>query len=636
MRSHGLIVLAVASAFLLITLPTCADGALSGAPFPAVDFLLQKPVVDGTLDGGLTSLPVRTFDTVETTSDTAHVSTMSYRLGYTNEGLYLYLETGKERLVGRDRAYQNGDGFHMVLALPTPDGSPTREFLVLACSPMESDGRRAFVWYRNVDLSFRPLRNVECAVHSDRLGAGIELFLPWNSVPPYHPWLQNAIGFNLCYVEASGANEKTYHFALLDEYIQSEQHARLCRLLPFAPPSPDAPAQLAFALERNHCFPSDTLRAIVGGISRHHPTATIDVTLLKSDSSRSVLCIDAIVPFPPRSATVVVSHADLSPGNYVVQWRSATDSSGGTLPLTVLPSFTMDDWTHRLNSATMNLSPGSAATLQFLLDQISHDLGALHRYDTGRDLPGRIQSLDTLLRSAGRGDDQLAHRTGVVRRAYRSLIDGTLQPYSLKIPRRVSHDTPVPLIVYLHGSGEDDRGQFDQDTSDDGYLWLAPNGRGTSNVYTTDHAQDDIREAVNDVCRNYAVDTARIILSGFSMGGYGVYRTFIETPRRFRALAIFSGSPNLASRWLGPGHPDFTEPSMLAPFRGVPMFIVHGGRDRNCPVGETDELVENLRRSGAIVEYHREDDRGHEAPSDSVRQRYRAWITEQLTIVDGH
>ena len=38
------------------------------------------------------------------------------------------------------------------------------------------------------------------------------------------------------------------------------------------------------------------------------------------------------------------------------------------------------------------------------------------------------------------------------------------------------------------------------------------------------------------MAENYSLDTTRIVLSGFSMGGYGVYRTFWESPEMFEAL----------------------------------------------------------------------------------------------------
>ncbi len=598
-------------------------------PLQPVDFLSAKPVIDGSLDPECRALPQRSFDTVETTSPGAAVHPCSYRLGYTGEGLYLAIEIFKDRLVSRDRAYQNGDGFHLVLAIPTPGEPSTREFLVLAFSPLDSTRRKAFVWYRNVDLAFTPLKLTELAAGMQGASSMFELFLPWRSIPPYHPWLLDSIGFNLCLVEASGDKEKAYHFVVLDEQIQSEQHPRLSSSLRFAPPGRDAHPALAVALSANHLFPLDTLRAIVAGIAPSHHAEPLRFEIVNNDSTVCLTRnVNVLLPPPPNHERVAIGPVTLLPGTYSVRWSGRVPPIAGESPLTVLPRFDRAAWAAQLDRARALLSSGSANTLQFLLEQLATEFEALKSYDTGRGALGRIVLLSSLLEGAQRGDDALAHQTGAFRRAYRSDLDGTLQPYSVRIPRSYSSTTPAPLLVYLHGSGEDDQGIFDRDTIDDGFIRLAPFGRGTSNAYTTDYAQDDIREAIDDVCRNYTIDTTRIILSGFSMGGYGVYRTFVAMPRRFRALAVFSGSPNLATRWLGAGFPDFTDPAALAPFKGMRMFIFHGGRDRNCPVEETDRLVADLRQVGAIVEYHREGGKGHESPSAEVQTRYRTWLTQ--------
>jgi predicted esterase len=180
--------------------------------------------------------------------------------------------------------------------------------------------------------------------------------------------------------------------------------------------------------------------------------------------------------------------------------------------------------------------------------------------------------------------------------------------------------------VFLHGSGQDDRGQLDRDYLPQDFILLAPNGRGTSNAYTADRAQDDIREAVEDVCANYSVDRSRVVLAGFSMGGYGVYRTQFEDPKRYRALAVFSGHPDLGSRFTGSNQPNFLDDTNLAPFRGVPVFIFHGTRDRNCPFEDTQAVVRKLEKAGALVETRYEEGKGHELPSPQTAAAFLNWL----------
>ncbi len=110
------------------------------------------------------------------------------------------------------------------------------------------------------------------------------------------------------------------------------------------------------------------------------------------------------------------------------------------------------------------------------------------------------------------------------------------------------------------------------------------------------------------------------------MGGYGVYRTFYETPGRYAGLAVFSGSPDIGRRWIGADQPDFQDTTLLRRFKDMQIFVFHGGRDRNCPVEQTEELVRKLRAAGAVVEYHLEPAKGHESPGPATARAYRRWL----------
>jgi predicted esterase len=220
----------------------------------------------------------------------------------------------------------------------------------------------------------------------------------------------------------------------------------------------------------------------------------------------------------------------------------------------------------------------------------------------------------------------VAIRAGAQRRAYRSRVDGTLQPYSISVPRDcVATGARCPLFVYLHGSGEDDRGQLARPWFPQGAILVAPRGRGPSTWYWHDRAQDDVRETIDDVLASYSVDPARIVIAGFSMGGYGVYVTARELAGRFCGLAAFSGAPRARD---GPdaGAPDLLLEPDLSAFARLPVFVFHGGRDRNLPIEGTRALVERLRSAGADVTFVSEEDKGHEAPGAETQRAFTAWL----------
>jgi dipeptidyl aminopeptidase/acylaminoacyl peptidase len=233
-----------------------------------------------------------------------------------------------------------------------------------------------------------------------------------------------------------------------------------------------------------------------------------------------------------------------------------------------------------------------------------------------------MAALERDVETLRRGEDPLAGRTDIVRRAFRSKIDGTLQPYSIRTVASAKPGHTYPVAVFLHGSASDDRGQLDSFRKLlPGFILVAPYARGTSHFYTTDEAQRDIEEVLADVAAHYPVDPDRMFLSGFSMGGYGVYRTFFEHPERYRGLIVLSGLP-----YAFDDAPDFRNPALMAGFKGVDMFVVHGTEDRNCPFAETEKLVASLREAGANVEFVAQPGRGHEGPTLWNAARMLGWI----------
>jgi predicted esterase len=298
--------------------------------------------------------------------------------------------------------------------------------------------------------------------------------------------------------------------------------------------------------------------------------------------------------------------------------------------LTILPAAAAESFAERLERVKTRLAPGSITTLRFLINEAFASLRSLKPYETAAKERMALLHLEADLSQAAAGRDMLASRTGFMRRAFLSRIDNTLQPYAVRIPAGYEPKAAKKyrLVVYLHGRASDETNLAGVDYLSDGdAIELAPRGRGPSNAYTRDHALEDIEEAVAAVIRSYPIDETRIILAGFSMGGYGVYRTFYEHPGRYKALAIFSGHPDIGNLYFpGEGHPNFLEDKNLMKFKGIPIYIFHGRDDRNCSFAITKELVSKLGRAGAKVEFVTEAGAGHQRPGPEALARYRQWL----------
>lgn len=237
------------------------------------------------------------------------------------------------------------------------------------------------------------------------------------------------------------------------------------------------------------------------------------------------------------------------------------------------------------------------------------------------------ETVHRMLSAVERGADPFDGKRGSLRKAYRSKVDNTLQPYVVYLPQEMEPGKRYPLFVFLHGSASSETTiQGFRALIPEGCIALGPFGRGPSKGFSKDHAQDDIAEAIDAVRSENPVDSTRIMLAGFSMGGYGVYRTFHESPSKFRGLAIFSGGPSMGNRYAPDANPpDFKDEKNLKIFRGMPVFVFHGERDLNVPIADTKELVAKLRSAGARVEFFVDPAKGHELPGRDGLDAFARW-----------
>jgi len=103
----------------------------------AVVFLAEPPVINGIPDPNLLRLPGRNFTDVDIIRTREKPAEVHYRLAYGTDFLYIYVEALGDKLTYNDRAYQKGDGFHMVVARAMAGNPPSNEFYAVACSAVD-------------------------------------------------------------------------------------------------------------------------------------------------------------------------------------------------------------------------------------------------------------------------------------------------------------------------------------------------------------------------------------------------------------------------------------------------------------------------------------------------------------------
>jgi len=626
-RLSAVLAFLAAAAALLASAPaaqTSESGDGAGSPAPLrIEFLARAPVIDGTPDPETQALAAVPLTVFLNRAAGAPASAVTVRLAYGADFLYLFIEAAQNAIRCRDRAYQNGDGVIVALVTPVEGGATTDEFQVLGFSPQPGIRRTwqyAFTWYKDRDwIGFPPLRGAAFAWSHEAGMARFEILVPWSEVAPYHPWFSSGIGLNVGYTQAIGREGVIEYQLSADPRLMYEVSPRRYRHVQFVEPALDGMLTAGVSLEASHATAGEplVLRVATQGVGE-----ALLSTRIRQD--RRTLKESTVTAKAAAGLTVVdapLDTAGLAPGRYELEIGDATGTVR-RLPFGILPRLDPGALRAEITAARGRLPEGSLSTVEFRMQEVEQQLARLGRHAVGAELGADVAALERDVEALRRGEDPLAGQIGVVRRAFRSKIDGTLQPYSVRPVVSPKSGRTYPVAVFLHGSASDDRGQLDSFRRLlPSFILVAPYARGTSHFYATEEAQKDIEEVLADVAAHYPVDPARIFLSGFSMGGYGVYRTFFEHPERYRGLVVLSGIPSA-----GGAGPDFRNPERLACFRGVEMFIAHGTEDRNCPFAETEQLVARLRDAGARVEFIARPGRGHEGPTLWTSVRMLGWI----------
>jgi poly(3-hydroxybutyrate) depolymerase len=195
---------------------------------------------------------------------------------------------------------------------------------------------------------------------------------------------------------------------------------------------------------------------------------------------------------------------------------------------------------------------------------------------------------------------------GRLLRGFRSVVDGSTQPYGVVVPSGYDGSKPMRLDIVLHGSLSRWAGSAELRfetwfkpneaggvATDDDYLEVYPLGR-VENGYRW-AGETDIFEVIEAVSRHYKIDRDRIVLRGFSMGASGTWHVGLKHPDRFVALGPYSGyvdthkfSAELADRGFAVGSlPSYQEMTLTlldavryAANAGiVPVIAAHGGED---------------------------------------------------------
>lgn len=170
------------------------------------------------------------------------------------------------------------------------------------------------------------------------------------------------------------------------------------------------------------------------------------------------------------------------------------------------------------------------------------------------------------------------------------LTGGLSLRYAISIPKDYSAATPVPLVLALHYGGSPNGAAqgvlvtlVQPALAELGAIIVAPESLGGG--WDTAANERGVNTLLERVEASYRIDTKKLAVTGFSMGGTGVWFFGGKYPERFSAAVPVAGMP----------------PASAGNWR-TPVFAVHSRNDEVMPIGPTETRIKELQKAGVPAE----------------------------------
>ena len=201
------------------------------------------------------------------------------------------------------------------------------------------------------------------------------------------------------------------------------------------------------------------------------------------------------------------------------------------------------------------------------------------------------------------------------------LANGMTMSYAIATPRALHKGKPRPLVLALHPGGRAPYygSRFMQQVVEPALrewqaIIIAPDV--PSQRWTDETSEAAVMTLVENVMDSHAIDRARILVTGFSMGGRGTW--YFAT----RHADTFTGAiPIAGSRGDDP----------LDSLRSMPIHIIHSPADHVIPFGPSVATATQLQQQGHTVAFTEVAGAAHHdmgAYIESLRKAGR-WIMEE-------
>jgi predicted esterase len=196
-------------------------------------------------------------------------------------------------------------------------------------------------------------------------------------------------------------------------------------------------------------------------------------------------------------------------------------------------------------------------------------------------------------------------------------------------------------MLMLHGRGGDGprmmaATSFGKFAADRNYILAAPTAQKLSKASEgEDGGSDDVHwwcfkpgssifAALREIRRRYVVDDNRIIVTGYSMGGFGAQGTGFRYPDRFSAMVAFAGGLSRVEYAVTTGDPrlrPIVENGLM-----LPTYLLHGDKDETVPPTFDRLTRDQLKKFGAEHVYVEVAGAGHGLDTRTLSGPIIKWL----------
>ncbi len=536
-----------------------------------------------------------------------------------------------EHFLDGNRSWRYGDGFYMNFAMP--EGSEkeecldTQRFYSLGFSMEEGAPKGVLVnhngtYYLGATNEITP--NIE--IDKEKMIAKYEINIPFNFLKPFDPLVDEISGFYIHYV--SHIDRITRKFVSLIEDVHSD--SELTNYRRFVPVkytfSEDSKLKLAGLVE-NRLITKDEIGMKVYVYSPVEKEGKLSIQILDLDE-KIIETFDSKVNLKAGRNILEekTKPKNLINQSYIIKLILDNEIWSQTVykytPNTVNE---IAEKIHALEKIGDNpLIINSIHSLNFKLQKLKQMIDEFHPREDPKDISEAFNDLINLI-DISKKHKSIYNTEGYLRSAIKSPFDGTLQPYSIRLPKDFNPDKEYVLMTLMHGSGVDEVGFINGvgkrigDIGSSKLIFIAPQGRHLSDNWIGQSEFDTV-DIINEIKKMFKITSSLIM--GFSMGGYGAWRMTFKHPELFEGAIIAAGFPHFD------GKAENDMRNFIGESKNIDYLIIHGTADRSVTIESTDEFIETLKKEEYKIEYHRLEgqDHGNLDMTDIIAQWLKKYV----------